>query len=112
MTVNIQNDNNELNDNGAIKKLLENQNKKIDELEEKIDRINRYVTWQHVLGFLKVALFVVPIVLGIMYLPAILSDVVGQYKELLEFGAKTGTVPTSMVEVGNTSSELLNRILK
>jgi len=112
MTVNIQNDNSELSDSKGLKDLLEKQSKKLEELEEKIDRINRYVTWQHVLGFLKMALFVVPIVLGIMYLPSILSDVVGQYKELLEFGAKTGTVPASMVEVGNTSSELLNRILK
>jgi len=59
-----------------------------------------------------VALFVVPVILGIIYLPALLSDVFGQYQELLDFGKTTGSLPSSVIDAGNNSSGLLNRMLK
>lgn len=70
------------------KKLLE----KNLELSEKIYKnskyIKRFVITSQILGFLKLLLIVVPIVLGIIYLPPLLKNVYSQYQELLGISQK------------------------
>ena len=71
-----------------VKKLLE----KNLELSEKIYKnskyIKRFVITSQILGFLKLLLIVVPIVLGIIYLPPLLKNIYSQYQELLGISQK------------------------
>ncbi len=75
-----------------VKKALE----KNLELSEKIYKNSRYikkfVITSQILGFLKLLLIVVPIVLGIIYLPSLLKDVYGQYKQLLGVSEQVETI--------------------
>ncbi|MCX6797858.1 MAG: hypothetical protein NTX66_01385 [Candidatus Falkowbacteria bacterium] len=41
--------------------------------------IKNYIRWQKIFGWLKVFLIVIPIVLGVLYLPAMLKNVLSSY---------------------------------
>ncbi|MDD5072111.1 MAG: hypothetical protein PHQ42_05270 [Patescibacteria group bacterium] len=70
-----------------IKKLLEKNLELTREIREMVKGIKRYVFWQRVWGALKILIIVIPIVLGIIYLPALLKDVYRQYQNLLGAGS-------------------------
>lgn len=67
-----------------LKKLVIENLELTKELEKKVQKIYRFVVWQRILGVLKVLIILIPIILGIIYLPAILETYLGPYKELLE----------------------------
>lgn len=46
-------------------------------------RTNRHITFQSVMGAVKLLLILVPIILGIIYLPPLLKNVFEQYQDLL-----------------------------
>ena len=74
-----------------IKKLLEKNLKLNEEILERLKKVHRFVIWQRVMGFVKILLIVVPLVLGLIYLPAILENALAPYKELLNVsGTKAG----------------------
>ena len=75
-----------------IKELLEKNLKLNEEILERLKKVHHFVMWQRVMGFVKILLIVVPIVLGIIYLPAILENALAPYKELLNMsgGTKAG----------------------
>jgi len=69
-----------------IKELLE-ENKKINqETLELVKYIRRYVVFQQVFGVIKVLLILIPVVLGIIYLPPILDKIFEQYSRVLDLG--------------------------
>jgi hypothetical protein len=69
-----------------LKKLLEENLKLTQEIHTMTKKINKFVIWSRIFGFLKILIIVVPIILGIIYLPPLLKDVFGQYKDLLGIG--------------------------
>jgi hypothetical protein len=66
-----------------LRDLLEQNIQLSRELQEGIHYIKRYVVMSQALGILKLLLIVVPLVLGIIYLPPLLADIAGQYQEAL-----------------------------
>ena len=46
-------------------------------------KINNFVIWQRIFGVVKIVIFVIPLVLGLMYLPGLLNNAFAPYKELL-----------------------------
>ncbi len=64
--------------------------KKNLELTEKIYQLtkktNKYIFWQKIFGILKLLIIVVPIVLGILYLPPLMKDLWSQYQNILGIG--------------------------
>ncbi|MFA4834246.1 MAG: hypothetical protein WC619_05415 [Patescibacteria group bacterium] len=69
-----------------IKKLLEENLKLTGEIHKMVKSIKSYMFWQNVWSFLKILIIVVPIVIGIIYLPPLLKGVFQQYKSLLGGG--------------------------
>jgi len=49
-----------------------------------LEKLQRWVFWQKVFTILKIVLFVVPVVLGIIYLPPLLSKLFQPYLELFQ----------------------------
>ncbi len=84
-----------------IKKLVE----KNLEVSEEILKIAKYVKshifWTRVYGTIKFLLIVVPLILGIIYLPPLLKDIFGQYQSVLT-GAPLGS--------GQSADELLKKL--
>lgn len=75
-----------------IKKLLEKNLELTEDIYKKTKYIKKYVIIQQVLGVLKVLIIVVPIALGIIYLPPLLKNVYSQYQGLLNAGGKLDTI--------------------
>ena len=75
-----------------IKKLLEKNLELTEEIYKKTKYIKRHVIIQQVFGVLKVLIIIVPIVLGIIYLPPLLKNVYSQYQELLDVGGNLNTI--------------------
>lgn len=90
-----------------IKDLLKKNLELTEEINKKIERINRFVAWQKIFGLLKILIFVVPIVLGIIYLPPLLKDVIGQYQELLGVGNQVNAI-----DLNNISPDMIKSFLK
>lgn len=73
--------------NEEIKKMLEENKASIKEIKEDIKYIKKYVVVSQVMGFVKVFLIIIPIVLSILYLPKLLGSVLAPYQELLGISA-------------------------
>jgi hypothetical protein len=69
-----------------IKELLKKNLEINKEILQKVDKVNRFVMWQRIFGFLKFFLIVVPLIWGFLYLPGILKNAFEPYKELLGEG--------------------------
>lgn len=69
-----------------VKKLLEKNLEMTEEVYRIIKKVNKYLVMQQVFGFLKILVIIVPIILGLIYLPPLLKDVFDQYQQLL-YGA-------------------------
>ena len=68
-----------------LEKLLKQNLKISQELLEDSKKIKRWIVWQRTWGILKILIIAVPIVLGIIYLPPLLNDLVKPFRDLLNF---------------------------
>jgi hypothetical protein len=76
-----------------IEKLMEENLRLTEEIYKMTKKINRFVLWSRIFGFLKVLIIVAPIVLGIIYFKPILDmldKAFAPYKELLNIGSGAG----------------------
>ena len=99
---------------GQMEKLLEENLRLTNEIYKMTKKINSFVVWSRIFGFLKALVFVAPIVLGIIYFKPLLS-LMGQafapYKELLNMTdspdiknqvMQSGASPSSIEELLNS----------
>ncbi len=52
-------------------------------------KIQKDLRWMSIMGYVRVAIFLIPIILGIIYLPPILGVVWEQYQSILGIGGGT-----------------------
>jgi len=69
-----------------IKNLLEKNFELTKEIHEMTKKMSRYLFWQQIFSVLKLLIIIVPIVVGIIYLPPLLKNLMSQYQELLGIG--------------------------
>ncbi|HOY55980.1 MAG TPA: hypothetical protein PLH37_00930 [bacterium] len=66
---------------------------------ETTEKTRKYILWGRVMSFIYIFLIVAPMILAIIYLPPLLSNIVGPYKELLGSDPKTqkilNNIPTA-----------------
>lgn len=94
---------------GEIKKLLEENLALNEEIYKMVKKINRFVVWQRIFGFLKILIIVVPIVLGILYLPPVLKELLAQYQSILGMGQDLNP---QNIDLNSLSPDLLKFIKK
>lgn len=70
-------------ENEEIKKLLELNLQKNEEILKISRDIKKYIKWQNIWSSLRFVLIVIPIVLGFIYLPPLFKDVFKTYSDLL-----------------------------
>ena len=46
-------------------------------------KINHFVLWSRIFGILKLFIIIIPIIIGIIYLPPLLKEVFAPYQDLL-----------------------------
>ena len=99
-----------------LKKLLEKNIKLSEEILLLTTKTRKYIFWQQVYGVLKILIFVVPIVIGVIYLPQLLRDLFEQYGGLLGFGKGIEQVSPELLKqipesvLNQLPSELIEQI--
>lgn len=63
----------------SSKDLLARNLKVSEEILDLSRYIKRYIKWQKIMGWVKLLLIVVPVVWGLLYLPALLKDSLSSY---------------------------------
>jgi len=72
-------------------------------------KINHKLMWLLISGYLKWALILIPLILGLIYLPPLLKDLFSQYQGLLD---STGTMKAGLGDVSSLNSDQLQNLLK
>ena len=72
-----------LSEGEEIKKLLELNLKRNEEILTMTRDIKKYMKWQNIWSILRFVLIAIPIVLGFIYLPPLLKGVFKTYSDLL-----------------------------
>ena len=74
-------------EHGELKKMLKEVVEVSIKNQEDLKYIRRFILWLQVWGAIKLVIILVPIILGIIYLPPFLKEWVGSYQEVL-FGSE------------------------
>lgn len=90
-----------------LQKLLVENLKISKDLYEMTKKINRWIIWQRVWGALKILIIVVPIILGIIYLPPLMQELIKPYQELLNLGQNVGPAGQNI-----NNQALINQLLE
>jgi hypothetical protein len=77
------NNNNEVITPADIKKLLEENLELTRETHKIVKKIKSHIVLEQVLNIIKILVIVVPIILGIIYLPSILKPLWDQYQQAI-----------------------------
>ncbi|GEM_PF-912705 len=97
-----------------MEKLMEENLRLTREIHKMTKKINHFVVWSRIFGFLKALIFVAPIILGIIYFKPLLSlieQAFAPYKELLDMTGspdiksqvmQSGVSPSSVEDLLNS----------
>ncbi|MBU4257424.1 hypothetical protein KKC04_03350 [Patescibacteria group bacterium] len=99
-------------ESSQIKKLLEKNLELTEEIFKMAKSIKSFVIHQRIFGILKLLIIVVPIILGIIYLPPLLSGITEQYKDLLGIKSGAGGNITNILDLlkGGAGGENLKNV--
>ena len=81
-----------------LKKLVKKNLELNKEMHDMVKYIKKFIIFQQIFGVIKVLLIVVPLVLGIIYLPPLIKDALKQYQSLIGIGE----VGSSLDSQGNS----------
>jgi hypothetical protein len=84
-----------------IKKIIEKNLEVSEEILKTVKYIRSHIFWSRVYGTIKFLLIVVPLVLGLIYLPPLIKDLFGSYQSAL-----TGDIQKNP----QTPEEVLNKL--
>jgi len=62
-------------------------------------KIQNRITMMTIASYIRLLLILVPIILGIIFLPSIIQDLMAQYKPLFEMGTKAGATGNGVVNL-------------
>ncbi len=78
----MDNDQKEVDQIAELKAMMVQNLQKTEETIVKIDWIKSYLKWQQVMSFVKIFIIVIPVILGLMYLPPLLKGYIDQFSSL------------------------------
>lgn len=109
----IKNENNEVNTESDIQKLLAENLALTRETYKIVKKINSHIVLEQVLNIIKILVIVIPIVLGLIYLPTLLKPYLDQYKQIMDLSSGTDPLNANLNEsLQQLSPELRNLIKK
>lgn len=76
-----------------LKDLIKQNIKLSEEIHDIAVYVKKYIFWQRIFGFLKIFIFVIPLIIGLIYLPPLLGQVLEQYKTILDVGSSVNNIP-------------------
>ncbi len=101
-----------------IKEIVEENLRLTKEIHEMTTKVRRYVVVARIFSILKILLIVVPIVLGILYLPPLMNNLIDKYKDFLGLGDNISIedlngnqVNVENIDLNNLNPEAKSKIL-
>ncbi len=95
-----------------MKKLLE-QNIELSKKVLKLSKKNHNILkWQYFFGFLKIILIVIPLILGIIYLPPFLEKILDSYQGFLGLNEKVESINPANIDLNKVTPEFLKKLKK
>lgn len=67
-----------------LKQAIAKQAEQLEAIQKDVKSIKGYVTFQKIMGLIYLLLIIVPIVIGLIYLPPLIKGMVSQYQSLME----------------------------
>lgn len=83
-----------LSDAEANRALLEENNRLLRIIQVDTEKTRRYIAWAHVWSLLKLAIIVVPLILGFLYLKPYLDGLFSTYSDLLGIDRSSSEQPS------------------
>lgn len=101
------------NNEEKLEKLLQENLRLTEEIHKMSKRVNRYVTIQNILSFVYFLLIVVPLILGAIFLPPLISNLINPYMELLDSGkdatkALNGANSAGVMDIMDQAQKIIN----
>ncbi|MDD2807924.1 MAG: hypothetical protein PHW95_05410 [Patescibacteria group bacterium] len=88
--------------NSQLKDLLEKNLKLSNEILTLTKKFHHWMIWQRAWGTLKFILIIVPLILGLIYLPPLLNSILGPYQNVLKVQGPTNTAEILQQFLGNS----------
>lgn len=98
--------------NKDIKKLLEQNIALTNKVLKFSEKNYKVLKWQHFFGWLRIILIVVPVVLGIIYLPPFLEKMVNSYQSFFGLNEKVESVHPANIDLNKITPEFLKNLKK
>lgn len=91
-----------------IKKLLEDNLRLNQETFKMVKSVKKFLLFQQIMGIIKLLLIVIPLIIGIIYLPPLLKQSFDQYQQLLGIG-QSDLSPNSLLNNGINIQSILEQ---
>ncbi|MFA6551220.1 MAG: hypothetical protein WCV41_01680 [Patescibacteria group bacterium] len=85
----------------SIEELVKQNLELTQDLQKQMEKIRRYFFWQRMVSIFYLIIVIGPIILGLIYLPPLLKDVIAPYQEALG-----GTSSANSLNVNSILNEL------
>lgn len=101
----------ELTANQRLEELLKKNLELTEEVYKMTKKIKGHMVLQKIFSLIYLLIIVVPIILGLIYLPPLLKNMVGPYMELLNEGS-AGGINLDNIDLSNVDIGELQKFLK
>lgn len=97
-----------------LKKLIKKNLELTKENHQMVKYIKKHIIFQQILGAIKILLIVVPLILGIIYLPPLIKDVFEEYRSLLGLESSTpyNTLDSKDIKKEDIPPDILKEICR
>ncbi len=89
-----------------LRKIIKENSELTREIHDMTKYIKRFVIFQQIFGVLKFLIIIIPLILGIIYLPSLLRDTLDEYQGILQLGGSALQLQGSDVDQGSIDLDL------
>jgi len=111
--INEKNQINQTNESEQIKELLEKNLKLTEEIYAMTKKMKSHMTFQRIVSWFYLFIIIAPIILGLIYLPPLLSGLFNQYKDVLNLQGGSGSTIQGLLNggAGSLSTDTIKSLL-
>jgi len=96
---------------GDVREMVQKNLQLSEEMHVMMKKMNSFIFWSRVGGFLKLLIIFLPLVLGYIYLTPLLKNALGQYQQILNMNEAVGGA-TKGVDIKSLPPEIQKLIPK
>ncbi|PLX26903.1 hypothetical protein C0583_05640 [Candidatus Parcubacteria bacterium] len=95
-----------------IKQLIEETKKQNEEILKLVKKNHSILNYQRILGYLKILIILIPLIIAYIYLPPMLEKLFEKYQEILSIGVSGPNLNLDSIDFDNLSPDILKKLTK